>query len=241
MSASRLFEEHLVGANAVLRRWVYRSPAVTGWLFGIRPSESSDVSYFEPGTLAMKRSLENVLRDGHRALEIGTGPQAILALWASNRWRIDLTATEVDSAWSESASRCAQRSNRKPHVECRNLLDGIAGEFDVIWFVPPFLSEEAFQRCREARTASSAAEVGRLRRRSCGGEQGWELIDRFLQQAHDHLRDRGAVLVCINTFRQDTSKLVQCAARAGFCATLQRPLWPLPYVVMIGRPELASK
>src|SRR5262249_23243328 len=85
MRRGRWWRAGLYRANALARRVIYRSRLATRLLYGIRADPYRSISFWELGTLAMRRALGRELREGMRALEVGTGPYAVLALWALSR------------------------------------------------------------------------------------------------------------------------------------------------------------
>ena len=78
----------------------------------------------------MRRALARDLRGGMRVLEVGTGPYAVLALWAVRRYRLEAIATEIEPMWAERARDIVARHGVSLEVRTCDLASGIAGPFD---------------------------------------------------------------------------------------------------------------
>jgi methylase of polypeptide subunit release factors len=231
----RMWRTTLYRANSLARRVVYRSRFVTRLLYGGWMEPHRSVSFWELCTLAMQRALRRDLRDGMRVLEIGTGPYGVLALWALSTWSLDLVATDVDEESVAHAVRTAQANGLKLDARCCDLLEGIEGDFDLIWFVPPVTPAETvdaeIKRCLTVGTEE--ARLARLR--SCGGARGWELTDRFLAGVPARLRRRGRVYLSVNRHHQPDGTVAALLPRHGL-ALLDERRWRLPpYSVYVAR------
>lgn len=220
----------LFRGNAIARRLLYRSRLVARALYGAGLEPYADVSFWELGSVAMRQALARDLRDGMRALEIGTGPYAILSLWAAARWRLDLTATEIDEDWAAWARRCARENRARIEIRCTDLFEGIDGRFDAIWFVPPFTPATTF--AAQAATAADADGARKARLRTCGGEHGWETIAAYLQGAGPRLTPGGRAYFCFNRVHQDLERMRALVAGAGLRVVGEAALPVLPYVTL---------
>ena len=226
----------LIRANALLRRIFYRSRVVTRLVFAYWPSPArDDISFFELCSLVMRQALVRELRDGLRVAEMGTGPYAVMALWASSRWQLELVATEIEPRWADLAHRAAMRRDARLQVVCSDLLDGVEGPLDLVWFVPPFIAEETFVQEMKLAGIDDADQLGLLRLRTCGGKQGWELIERFYGEAEPRLATGGKALVVINRYQQQLSTIEALAAEVGLAREHEVTLPLLPYSVLVVR------
>lgn len=219
-------------ANAVLRRSVYSSRRSTRVALGLDLLPCASISYFELGSVAMIAALRRELRPGMRVVDVGTGPYAVVALWAARRRGVHVVATEIDEPWAEWARAMARRNGLSLDVRCCDLITAVPGPLDLVWFVPPFTSEETFRAQIEVARITDPAEIARLHLRSCGGELGWELIDRLYAQLPGRLAPQGRVLVVVNEGHVDPDRIVSLAAERGLRATRWRPVPVLPYSVV---------
>jgi cyclopropane fatty-acyl-phospholipid synthase-like methyltransferase len=96
-------------------------------------------AFFELGTIVMRRALARYLRDGMRVLEVGTGPYAILAIWAARSYRLKNAAATEIPAWAQRAREAVAQHGAAVDIHNCDLLGHIAGPFDAVWFVPPFI------------------------------------------------------------------------------------------------------
>ena len=204
-----------MAANRAARRLFYRSPVVARALFGSWHERCDGISFFELGTVVMRRALARDLRDGMRVLEIGTGPYAILATWAARRNRLNAVATEIEPEWAERARSVAARVGVPLDVRTCDMTGDIDGLFDAIWFVPPFIARHRFNALVASTWRRSARELELLALRSVGGEQGSELIARFYAEAAPRLSPDGRAYVCFNTQHVAPESVASLARAAG--------------------------
>ena len=216
-------------ANALARRFVYRSPLVARLLYGARFEPYQAISFWELGSLAMREALRRDLRAGMRALEIGTGPYATLALWAQARWPLELTATEIDEDWAAWARRHVRANHGAVDVRCCDLFDGIDGTFDAIWFVAPYTPAATF--AEQAAGVDDDARA-KLRVRTCGGDQGWELIDRYLAGVRTRLRPGGRAYFSVNRVHQRLDTLRGLVEQHGLRVVRETQLPVVPVVAL---------
>jgi methylase of polypeptide subunit release factors len=217
-------------ANALARRFVYRSPLVARLLYGARFEPYQAVSFWELGSLAMREALRRDLRSGQRALEIGTGPYATLALWAQARWTLDLTATEIDEDWAAWARRHVRANRGAVDVRCCDLFDGIDGTFDAIWFVAPYTPAATF--AQQAAGVADADARSKLRVRTCGGDRGWELIDRYLGGVRSRLRPGGRAYFSVNRVHQSVETMRGLVQAHGLRVVRETSLPVVPVVTI---------
>jgi len=225
----------LLELNRVPRSVVYRSPWVARLLFGCRLVACGGTSFWELGSLAMRKALRRYLRDGMRVLEIGTGPYAILPLWSLSRWELSVTATDVEGRWVDWARRMIARNARLATVITSDMFSAVEGRFDLIWFFPPAYPEATLRTHPAMREAVDAEQARLLATRSCGGRGGWELIDRFYRHAAGHLADGGRTLVAVNDLVQPDSRIRGIVARHGFELEEEIGLSLVPYRVYVAR------
>jgi len=214
----------LFALNAIARAHVYRSTRVARVLWNARVEPEGDISVWELGTLALARALRRELKDGLRALELGTGPYAVLSLWAASRWRLALTATEIDPAWAEAARRAVAANRARVDVRCADLFDGLHERYDVVWFVPPFTP---------AATVDRQIADPRARVRTCGGEHGWEVIDRFLAGVGAHLAPGGRACFVVSRVHQPLDTIRALIHKRGLRVVREHRMTPLPYVTFV--------
>jgi methylase of polypeptide subunit release factors len=217
----------LYRANGLARLALYRSRLATRLLYGVWMDPHGTISFWELGTLAMQRALRRDLRDGMRVLEVGTGPYGVLANWALSRWSLDLVATDVDEQWVAHAALTARRNARTLDARCGDLFEGIDGSFDVVWFVPPIAPAATVDREIRRRGPGGAEDVRRERLRTCGGELGWELMDRFLAGVGARLGPAGRVYLSVNRHHQPDGTVTALLPRHGLALLYERR-WRLP-------------
>lgn len=119
-------------------------------------------------------------------LDMGTG-SGFIAIAVASEPRVErVTAVDVDPEAVEAARKMAEEACVSCRIEflVSDLFRGLHDErFDWILFNPPYLPSEG--RADEASWS--------------GGERGCEVILRFLNEAPDHLRPGGAIIMVISS------------------------------------------
>ena len=115
-------------------------------------------------------------------LDMGTG-SGIQALTALENTK-DVLAVDIN----EEAVKLVKKKGVKSITS--DLFSNVKGTFDVIMFNPPYLPQEE-RESFEDRVALT------------GGKYGWEIIDRFLAQAKNHLSKEGKILLVFSTITGD--------------------------------------
>ena len=138
-----------------------------------------------------------------KVLDIGTG-SGILALAAAKSPRVkSVLAADVDK---ESLAYCNETAiNKKITFLFSNLFEKIKGKFDTIIFNPPYIPNEKEMDIRD--------------KALYGGKRGYEIIDRFLDQARSHLSDKGIILFLFSS-HTGKDKVDEIIKRKGFKSRL---------------------
>jgi len=76
-----------------------------------------------------------------------------------------------------------------------DLFDNVKKKFDLIAFNPPYLPEDNHDKGKD----------------TTGGKEGWEIIERFLQQVKNYLTEKGRVLLLFSslTNRQKIEEIIK--------------------------------
>ncbi len=117
---------------------------------------------------------------GEEVLELGTGSGLISILSAKRG--ANVTATDI----TKKALECAEENARRVEVEEKidfvrgNLFDPVKNKFDLIVFNPPYLPVPAEEKLDTE-----------LEKSWDGGVNGREIIDKFLDQVEEYLKDDG--------------------------------------------------
>ena len=222
-----------MAANRAARRLLYRSPLCARALFGTWLEPCDDLSFFELCTVVMRRALARDLRPGMRVLEVGTGPYAVLSLWAVKRFGVDIVGTEIEPSWAERARKLAARNGTRLEIRTTDIVAGVDGPFDAVWFVPPFISRSRFDDVVASGWTGDARTLELLALRSVGGEEGSELIARFYADVVTRLSERGRTYVAYNNRHVDDERVTFHARAAGLRVTSSVGLGPLPFRVQV--------
>ena len=129
-------------------------------------------------------------------LEIGCGT-GIIALHCA-KIAAKVTASDV----SEGAVRCARKNAKlnklKIEIKKSDLLSNIEGQFDVIIFNPPYLPRDYVNDIRWT-----------------GGDLGFEMTLKFLQQCRNHLQPKGKIYTAASTMT-DVSEFERASSSLGY-------------------------
>jgi len=121
-----------------------------------------------------------------KVLEIGTGT-GIQAIEASKK-SAGVTAADIDEEALAVAKANAKKENAKIRFIKSDLFQNVKGKYDLIIFNAPYLP-------KDDRFPDLALD---------GGKKGYELLQRFLEKANDHLSTNGKMLtVFSNKTRKD--------------------------------------
>jgi len=173
--------------DEVVRLFVRKGIKITECHEVYRPREDSELLAEAVEGLATGKVLD---------VGTGTGIQGIIAA----KKGCNVTFSDV----SIHAIRCARENAMQNDVEgtfiVSDLFDSIKGKFDTIIFNPPYLES--------ARLSSEGTDYVKLA--TDGGENGRELIDRFISGSFAHLSENGRVIMIesnINNYEQDIQRL----------------------------------
>ncbi|WP_457555353.1 HemK2/MTQ2 family protein methyltransferase [Candidatus Pyrohabitans sp.] len=183
--------------------------------------ETCDMVY-EPcdDTFMLADALLEELRQGDTVLDMGTGTGMLAILAARRASRV--VAVDVNPG----AVVCARRNvsaNGVRNVEVResDLFSEVGERFDLIVFNPPYLPRDAAEPRDE------------LARAWDGGIDGRSVVDRFISECSQHLRQGGRVLM-VQSSLSAPEKTLEMFLRQGFEVSLvaeQRFFFERLYVV----------
>jgi methylase of polypeptide subunit release factors len=176
--------------SGFLNRIVRRNSFFTWLLFRVHVKDEGRI-HWDFTTLALKKSLSHEPQSHQAILEIGTGPYALLAIDCARRSSGNITASDVRSSYCESARRTAALNSARLKIIQSDLFDKLSGVYDLILFNAVYIPRALGFRLQIARFHASESDW-------CGGDEGWEMIDRFLAQAREHLTPAGKILLGFN-------------------------------------------
>ena len=171
--------------------------------------ETDDLVYIpSDDTFLLAENLE--IREGQRVLEIGTG-SGLISMYAS-LLTDDVTATDINYNALELAERNFKLNNIDTiRLEFGDMFEPVKNEkFDVILFNTPYLP-----------TDSDDIIDGDLNYAFDGGLNGRKVIDRFIEEAPNHLNDKGIVQM-IQSSLSDNEKTLDMFDRNGFVSEIAK-------------------
>ncbi|MDD1756953.1 MAG: methyltransferase [Methanomassiliicoccales archaeon] len=156
---------------------------------GIAIEECASVYPPSEDTYLMLDCLE--VRPGDRVLEMGCGT-GILALHCAKAGAI-VSAADINPKAVDCARANAKSNRLEMSVVQSDLFLDVEGVFDLVIFNPPYVPDEI---------------RGDIERSWAGGEDGVRVLERFLKDTPDHLREGGRIVVLLSTAMEDAA--LQC-------------------------------
>ena len=138
---------------------------------------------YEPSedTFLLAEAALSEIVNSERVLEVGCGSGLISAIIRSNTG-----ASILGIDINPFAVKCS-KENGVETIRC-DLLGPIKGKFDIILFNPPYLPTNEDERTE-----------GWLNVALDGGNDGREIINRFIKEANDCLEDKGKILLLVSS------------------------------------------
>jgi release factor glutamine methyltransferase len=155
-------------------------------------SNASPTTY-EPreDSFLMLEALAELRLHGLHVLDMGTG-SGILATYCARRGA-DVTASDIDVDVIKALELTALRLGVSIRLVASDLFSNIHDSFDIIVFNPPYLQSSAIND----RTVD-------------GGEQGTDIIRRFLGKLTQHLVDDGLGLLLVSSLNDPELLMARC-------------------------------
>lgn len=193
---------------AILNNTVRKSRLLTRLLFDVSVLGSERI-HWDFTTLSLRGCLQRYAHPGHRVLEVGTGPYALLSLFLAKRRGCETAACDINTAYVRSARSSAIRNNvHSLNVFESDLLESVSGRFDLIYFNAVYIP-------RPVGISLGINHLHSYETDWCGGETGGEVIERFLRQAPACLRPGGIVLLGYNPRYLGTKQVMSLAGESG--------------------------
>ncbi len=128
---------------------------------------------------------------GGKIIEIGTG-SGLIGRWLKGKGQV--IVTDINPHSVKKAKEMGLKAIKS------DLFEKINGKFDIIIFNPPYLP-------MDVKTEKW------MDRATIGGKEGWETIEKFLQQAKKHLEKQGRIYI---VFSSRTGDIKRIAKKIGY-------------------------
>jgi len=176
--------------QTILNRWIRKNSYLTKILFGVKVGGGQRI-HWDFTTLALKRCILKQVQPGYGVLEIGTGPYAILAIMLAKRLECNILACDINEGHVREARKIVELNRVGVEVISSDLFGNISGEFDIIFFNSVYIPRAIGRRIGVDRWHEVDTDW-------CGGDSGTEVIERFIRDAHPHLKENGEILLGYN-------------------------------------------
>ncbi|MCX9025146.1 MAG: class I SAM-dependent methyltransferase [Candidatus Methanoperedens sp.] len=124
----------------------------------------------------------SIIQNSEKILEVGCGTGIISAVIQNNTQAL-ITGIDINP----HAAKCTKENGVDAIIG--DLLSCIKGKFDIIIFNPPYLPTKDEERTGDWINAALD-----------GGNDGRQIINRFLEEACDHLVENGRILMLVSSF-----------------------------------------
>lgn len=212
----------------ILNYYVRKNSLISRLIFGVRIQGGHRI-HWDLTTLALKHCLLRRTRPWHEVLEVGTGPYAILSICLAKRVKRDILACDINAEYVRNSRKIVELNDVAVKVVNSDLFSNIENEFDIIFFNSIYIPRQTGKRLGVDRLHDKESDW-------CGGETGMETIDRFLRDAHPHLKKNGEILLGFNSKYLPANLVVELCAGYGYdvrgtCSTFLNP----SRVLVVGR------
>jgi methylase of polypeptide subunit release factors len=180
------------------------SRRVTRLLFGVNATSRLHPDLWDLTTLVLKKALDELLQDGDRVLELGTGHIGVLGIHCAKLRRVDLTAVDVSSAFIDNA-RSVARASHAPSIDFRtsDWFSAVDGRFDLVFVNLPYVPTATGLAWGASSTHAQTWD---------GGADGCDTARSVLSQAGPHLSERGRLLLGVNRVYVSRAKMLEVLA-----------------------------
>jgi release factor glutamine methyltransferase len=240
MKLSRLPFKALRTVHDPLMARLRCSPLIARTLFGINVRSASGTPLWDYTTLVMRKAVRRHLRSGMCVWDVGCGPAAIMAMFVSRLAPdVEIVASDREAACIPLAQEVVRRSAVDITVIQSDLGAQVRGEFDLIMFNPPYLPLANVDLMPEYRLKADPLRPV-FEQRFGGGDDGHEVIARFLAEAPDKLTDNGRVLLGINRMYVSSERVHALAEERGLELLDSYSAWLNPSTVLVFRRPAGS-
>jgi len=164
--------------------------------------------------------------------DLGCGPAAILAAYASRLASVEILSTDIEENIVLTAIKTVAQAQLHVTVSKADLCNGINECFDLVFFNAPYLPMNKTNLLPTTRpTKGSDAET--YLRRFSGGVDGVTTILRFLEEIPSRLYDDGKILLGFNAYYISESKIRKLVHEKGFKSINRISVWWNPSLVLV--------
>ncbi len=144
---------------------------------------------YEPAedSFLLQKHIKTYIKPGMSVLDMGTG-SGILAQEAK-KYTKNVIAVDINP-------EAVEHVKKQLSAIVSDLFQNVKGKFDLIIFNPPYLPEDP-EEPQDSKQITS------------GGKQGYELLEKFFQEAKSHLNKDGKILFLYSSLTGDVETIPQ--------------------------------
>jgi len=173
-----------------LNKIIRKSRMLTRVLFGIKIIYNKK-AHWDFTTLIFKRTLNDTIKPNFNVLEIGTGPHGILSIYLAKRIKCNIIACDINSEYVDNAINTAKVNGVNFKIIQSDLLGNIEDKFDIIFWNSIYIPREIGYKLNIDNICQYETDW-------CGGETGYESIERLFVTSSNHLKTTGKILLGFN-------------------------------------------
>lgn len=178
------------------------------WVFGFSPAKAAWGQYWDWTTITLCGSLKQILKPEMELLDMGCGPYAVLSRFAQNKLSCG-SVTAADHCLELIEFARLNDPETTVSYLCSDLFSNVTGRFSVMVFNAPYIETD-----KGNRNGLFYDELAQ--KRFCGGKDGADTIQRFLQDLPGYLKPCGKVLLGVNHYHIRKAVVQAAIHKAGF-------------------------
>lgn len=174
----------------ILNQNIRGNKFLTKLLFGVKVEKFGRI-FWDFTTIALRNCLKEIAKCESEILEIGTGPYAILSIFLFNKYKCKITACDINKEYIIKAQETIKRNCANINLIESDLFANVSGIYDIIFFNSVYIPENKGK-------SSGISKLHKYKSDWCGGEDGADIIDKYLLSAKNFLSKSGYIVLGYN-------------------------------------------
>lgn len=204
-----------------IRNKIASSKNLIKLIFQLKIPQNIDVN-FDMTTLLLRYSVTKEIKKEQKILEIGIGTGALISNFIAKKFNCVTSGVDISERRVKQSQIISEYNDIETSFIQSNLFDKISDKYDFIIFNPPYvptkigekLDIDKYHKNDEDRLAWD------------GGENGMNIIDRFLDQGINYLRKNGKIILGVQGLYINRAKIEKCISNKSLyiCNIYKLPL-----------------
>jgi len=177
-------------ALTILNNFIRKSSLFTYFIFRVKAKQKERI-FWDFTTIVLKKALKRHAIKNSKILEIGTGPYALLSIYAAKFIKSKVTACDINLLYVNEAIGNINANNVSIDVIESNLFSAINSKYDLIFFNSIYIPLQTGINLGIDKLHNQQSDW-------CGGTLGIDTIEIYLKDAASHLNRNGKLLLGYN-------------------------------------------